>query len=129
MLRSEQFCEPQRLREWTEHGGFEAIVNCMQRCIDHVRHGIEWRALPVEQTHCPLPNFNLRMGVTTMSKSMKFRHAPGHLREQFVDVVFAYTHKQPLPVVEYNEEPISAKRLCGLLWNSGDQVLGGLPDA
>jgi hypothetical protein len=55
------------------------------------------------------------------------RHAPGHLRDHFNELVEAIVDGGPLPEFSHNGQEISVKRLCGLLWFSGDIVSGGYP--
>ena len=54
-------------------------------------------------------------------------HTPGHLRDQFIELAEAVVEGGPLPKFSHYEQDISAKRLCGLLWFSGDIIPSGYP--
>lgn len=59
---------------------------------------------------------------------MYHNHAAGHLRDQFNELVEAVIRDQKPPKFEHNGERITPKRLCGLLWNSGDIIPGWMDD-
>ena len=59
---------------------------------------------------------------------MRSRHAPGHIRETFLEAVCAYHdglfggESPPTVTLEINYEPhpISVAKACGLVWNCTD---------
>lgn len=54
-------------------------------------------------------------------------HAPGDLRNAFLEAIEAYgawIPKGPEPTVEVQDRPIGLAALCGLLWNCSDIMPG-----
>lgn len=55
-------------------------------------------------------------------------HAPGDLRDAFLDAVEGLRRRRPgtpIPLVEVREQQVPLLALCGLLWNCSD-ILPGL---
>jgi hypothetical protein len=78
------------------------------------------------------PNSTLEV---TMSKLLRHRHAPGHVRDTALAAFEAWYHwdgKGPEPTVEYeiHYEPhdIPISRACKLVWNCTDIVPGDVFD-
>jgi hypothetical protein len=62
---------------------------------------------------------------------LRHGHAPGHVRDMFLEAVEAYNAweaGEPEPTVEYEigyvPRPIPISRACGLLWNCTDILPG-----
>ena len=60
-------------------------------------------------------------------------HAPGHVREAFInaiDAFMAWEDGAPEPTVEYEvnyiPRQVTLSQACGLLWNCNDVLPGGL---
>jgi hypothetical protein len=51
-------------------------------------------------------------------------HSPGHIREQFIEVVEALTNGRPIPTELYGDAMLPASTLCGRLWNCSDIIPG-----
>jgi hypothetical protein len=69
------------------------------------------------------------------SSSLRWGHAPGHVRQTACDAFEAWIDwdgKSPEPTVEfeiqYQPQEITLSRACGLVWNCTDIVPGSLFD-
>ena len=67
-----------------------------------------------------------------MPVKLKHGHAPGHVRDAFLDAVEAFTGwdaGEPEPRVDYEVDyeprPVPISRMCGLLWNCTDIIPWG----
>jgi hypothetical protein len=54
-------------------------------------------------------------------------HSPGHIRDQFEELVWALAQRKPAPTDYHGEDAMPPLALCGKLWNSTDITPSGAP--